>query len=169
MSDVFISHDTSDKDLVFQLAQQLEAAGITTWYYERDAVPGVPHTSQTGNAIAAAKATLLVLSSNSIRSYEVNTEVNWTYSEHKSFVPVLVGITWAQFAHEKKAWQQLIGLSAGIEVTPDNLPMVVSKIVQGLRQLELAVAATQPPPAPSPVPGSGPGQAAPTSTAQPQG
>ena len=52
MSDVFISHDTTDKDLVLELAQQLEAAGITTWYYERDAVPGVPHTSQTGDLIA---------------------------------------------------------------------------------------------------------------------
>ncbi|MEP7357753.1 MAG: toll/interleukin-1 receptor domain-containing protein, partial [Anaerolineales bacterium] len=169
MPDVFISHDTADRDLVFKLAQELEAAGISTWYYERDALPGVPHTSQTGDAIAAAQATLLVISVHSIRSYEVNTEVNWTYAEHKSFVPVLVGITWAQFALEKKPWQQLIGLSAGIEATPDNLPMVVSKIAKGLRQLEFAAAsATEPPLTPSSSPGYGQVQSPPTAAAQPE-
>jgi hypothetical protein len=39
--DVFISHVEEDADLAVSLAGGLELAGFTTWYDERDTLPGL--------------------------------------------------------------------------------------------------------------------------------
>ncbi len=39
MSDVFISHVNNDADTAIRIANELERAGFSTWYYERDSVP----------------------------------------------------------------------------------------------------------------------------------
>jgi hypothetical protein len=40
MREVFISHVEEDRDIAIETAQGLEALGYTTWYYERDSLPG---------------------------------------------------------------------------------------------------------------------------------
>ena len=46
--DVFISHAGTDKGIAVRIAEYLENAGWTTWYYERDSVAGPRHLEQTG-------------------------------------------------------------------------------------------------------------------------
>jgi hypothetical protein len=41
MPDIFISHVEEDSAVALQIAHGLEAVGYTTWYYERDSVPGL--------------------------------------------------------------------------------------------------------------------------------
>jgi hypothetical protein len=41
MSDIFISHVEEDEGIAQEIARGLESAGYTTWYYERDGVPGL--------------------------------------------------------------------------------------------------------------------------------
>jgi len=39
MNEIFISHAEEDEAVASELAQGLEAAGYTTWYFERDGLP----------------------------------------------------------------------------------------------------------------------------------
>ena len=51
MSQVFISHVQEDSSVAIELAGALEANGYSTWYYERDSVPGPAYLAQMGEAI----------------------------------------------------------------------------------------------------------------------
>ena len=75
MADVFISHIEEDADLVLQLAAALENVGYSTWYHERDGVPGVSYLVQTSQAIEECRAFLLVISKESLASHQVTKEV----------------------------------------------------------------------------------------------
>ncbi|MEX1257777.1 MAG: toll/interleukin-1 receptor domain-containing protein [Gemmatimonadota bacterium] len=61
MRDIFISHVEEDFPVVQELAQGLEAAGYSTWYYERDSGAGPSCLLQTRDAIMSAQAVLLLV------------------------------------------------------------------------------------------------------------
>ena len=61
MADIFISHVEEDGEIAVALAEGLEAAGYTTWYYERDTVPGPPYLVQVRKSIEEAQAFVLLI------------------------------------------------------------------------------------------------------------
>jgi hypothetical protein len=65
MSDVFISYVAEDQALALALADGLEAAGFTTWCYDRHTLPGLSYLLQTLRAIEECRAVLVLLSPNS--------------------------------------------------------------------------------------------------------
>ena len=58
MAQLFISHAEADSKLAEDVAGALEGRGYSTWYYERDSVPGLSYLLQTGQAISARFACL---------------------------------------------------------------------------------------------------------------
>ncbi len=46
MGRIFISHVEKDAELLQQMQQGLEAAGYSTWFFERDMLPGTSHLIQ---------------------------------------------------------------------------------------------------------------------------
>ena len=53
---IFISHVAEDSSIAIQAAEALEAKGYSTWYYERDSVPGPAYLAQMGEAIDQCQA-----------------------------------------------------------------------------------------------------------------
>jgi TIR domain len=51
MADVFISHAEADASLAIDIAEAIERNGFSSWYYERDTVPGKSYILQVGEAI----------------------------------------------------------------------------------------------------------------------
>jgi hypothetical protein len=84
MSDVFVSHVEEDKDLALEIARGLEAAGYTTWCYERDSYPGPDYVDQMFRAIEESRAVVVVISPDALSSAQVEDEVKWAreYRKH---------------------------------------------------------------------------------------
>ena len=87
MADVFISHVEEDFTRVREIAPRLESAGFTTWYYERDCVPGPSYLRQAGDAVDQSQAFLLIISTYSLSSHEVTTEIVRAHQRNKPFLP----------------------------------------------------------------------------------
>ena len=133
MADVFISHVESDAHLVVEISQALEQAGYTTWYYEEHCLPGVSYLVQTGEAIDGAKAFILIISPDSVRSRQVDIEVVRAHESGKLFIPVLHGMTHEEFRERQPMWRQALGAATGVAILPGNAAVVMPRIIRGLR------------------------------------
>jgi len=45
MGHIFVSHAEKDAGLAREIASGLQAAGYSTWYFERDVLPGASYLS----------------------------------------------------------------------------------------------------------------------------
>lgn len=97
MSDIFISHVEEDEGIAQEIARGLESAGYTTWYYERKGVPGLSYLVQTGQAIEKSKASVLVISRDSLGSKQITKEVDRAHECDKPFIPLLRDVTHFEF------------------------------------------------------------------------
>ena len=122
MSDVFISHVEEDGDVALEIARGLEAAGYTTWYYERDSQVGSLYLLQVGQAIERSRAVVLIISSDSLASNQVTNEVVRAYESDKPFLPVLRDITHPQFQQRQTVWRQALGATVPIKLLPEGVP-----------------------------------------------
>jgi len=66
--DIVISHVDEDSAIAIQLAAALEHAGFTTWYYERDCLPGPQYLLQVPVAIDQASVAVMIISPHSLSS-----------------------------------------------------------------------------------------------------
>jgi iron(II)-dependent oxidoreductase len=133
MSDVFISYAAEDQALALALSDGLEAAGFTTWCYDRHSLPGLSYLRQAGQAIEDCRAFLLLLSPNSLRSQQIDREVVRAHEADKPFIPVLSGIDHAQFQARRPEWRLAIGSATSIQIRADGLGGILPRIVGGLR------------------------------------
>ena len=62
--------------------------GYSSWLYERDVLPGVSYLVQTGDAIAACSAFMLLLTPRSLGSNQVGVEVVRAFEEGKPIFPL---------------------------------------------------------------------------------
>jgi hypothetical protein len=137
MPDIFISHVEEDSAIALQIAQGLEAVGYTTWYHERDSVPGPSYLVQTGEAIEQSKAVVLVVSAHSLESNQVTSEVVRAHEGGKPFVPILYGINHTDFQHRQPLWRQAVGSAASISVPAAGISAILPRIIVGLKSLEV--------------------------------
>jgi hypothetical protein len=134
MSDIFVSYVAEDTAVAEAIAAGLEAAGYTTWYYTRDSKPGTSHLRQTGLAIEAARATVLVLSPNLVgKLKEVRLEVEGTHEWGKPFIPVLAGLTWPEFKEKLPDIKQVLGAAVAVTLIADRFEELNSRILAGLK------------------------------------
>lgn len=161
--DVFLSHVEEDRDVALELADALGAAGYSTWCYERDTVPGPSYLLQTSRAIEASRAVVVLISPDSLGSHQVTSEVVRAHEEVKPFIPLLVGISHAEFGARQPEWREAVGSAATLDVPDGKVASVVPKIVDGLTALGIEPHPGGPPPkrlsfAPITMPGPAPGR-----------
>jgi Domain of unknown function (DUF1844)/TIR domain len=120
-----------------RIADSLEAEGFSTWYYERDGLPGVSYLIQTGQAIDSSQAVVLIISTNSLRSHQVTSEVVRAHEGAKRFLPVLVDVSHVEFQNRQPEWREAIGAAASISVAARGLEVVQSALIKGLRALNI--------------------------------
>ena len=131
---VFISHVAEDEGIVRELAGHLERAGISTWFYERDAIPGPPHLAQTLSAIQRAQAFLVVISQSTLdSSHQVETELMCAYENSKHLVPLRYRLTHDEFKEHLPTWNFALGPSVSIDIHELGVYVAVQKISEALQ------------------------------------
>ncbi len=73
--DVFISHSNDDKPAADRIVHALEGAGLSCWVAPRDVQPGADWQESIMDAIAAAKAMVLLFTAHTNESEHVRKEV----------------------------------------------------------------------------------------------
>ncbi|MCH7800281.1 MAG: TIR domain-containing protein [Chloroflexi bacterium] len=132
MSDIFISYVEEDSSVATQVGDGLQAAGYSTWLYERDSLPGPAYLLQMGDAIEQAQAVVIIISKDSMASNQVTTEVVRAHEGTKPFIPLLHGVTQTEFQQGQPLWRQAIGASTSIAIDESNIPALAERIVRGL-------------------------------------
>lgn len=135
IADIFISHVEEDAQVALEIAQGLEAAGYTVWYYERDSVPGLSYLVQTGQAIEQSRAVVLIISVHSLGSNQVSSEVVRAHEAGKPFIPVLSQVTHSQFQARQPLWRQAVGSASSIAIPPEGVEAIIPRIIGGLSAL----------------------------------
>jgi hypothetical protein len=135
VADVFISHVEEDAADALEIADALEAAGYSTWCYERDSIPGPSYLVQTGDAVEQSRAVVVLISPHSLGSRQVTLEVVRGHEAEKQFIPVLVGITHVEFASRQPEWREAIGAATSVMVPREGARAVTGRIVEGLHAL----------------------------------
>jgi class 3 adenylate cyclase/tetratricopeptide (TPR) repeat protein len=133
MSRIFISHVERDAELLQQMQQGLEAAGYSTWFFERDVLPGTSYLIQITEAIEQCDAVVLIVSPNTFGSDQVTKEVVGAFEHRKPFFPVLVDVTPPELKQRQHEWRHALGGTAMITVGPEGLNPVITRIVEGLK------------------------------------
>lgn len=138
MHQVFISYNNADRRLVDELSQGLEAAGYSTWYYDRDTKVGFNYMDYVGAQIVESQAMVLLISPLSVESNQVNREVMRACEENKFVLPVLCGLTYAQFQKMAPTWRQALAGIAALELPVQGVPAIVPRLVQSLQNRGIA-------------------------------
>jgi hypothetical protein len=132
---IFISYVEEDADIALEIAQGLEEAGYTTWYYERDSLPGLSYLVQVREAIEQARAVVLIISPDSLGSKQVTSEIVRSHECDKPFVPLLHNITHTEFQQRQPEWQQALGAATSIQIPQEGAHVIVPRLVAGLKAL----------------------------------
>ncbi len=104
MADVFISyHESSAGGLAAQIADTLEASGISCWYAKRDIPTGADFARAIPPQIDACKVFLLILNENAQRSKHIESELGLAFSRANrggdiTIFPIEIG------DFDKEAW-----------------------------------------------------------------
>ena len=154
MVNVFISHCEEDSQVAVQMAETLEEHGYSTWFYERDTLPGISYLLQCHEAIRDSDSFLLLISSDSLVSHEVTKEVQQAHQRNQRFLPVLLGLSCAEFQSRQPEWHAALGTVASIEFRGE-VRSIVERVVQTLERWEVRPPPAHPsqPPRPRPSPG----------------
>ena len=87
-ADLFICHEKNDSETATGLCQSLEAIGIKCWIAPRDIPVGEKYTAAIVHAIDKCSSFLLLISSHSIKSPHVNTELDQAFKGEKLIFPI---------------------------------------------------------------------------------
>lgn len=137
MSRIFVSHVEEDAGLSVQVAKGLEKAGYSTWYYERDSLPGVSYLLQTGDALEQCDAIVLVISKACLDSHQVSREVERAHECAKPIIPVLIDVSHNEFISRQPMWRQAIGTRASIQLPPEGVEGLLKRIIDGFYLMHL--------------------------------
>ena len=87
---IFVSHASSDDQFVNQLCQWLEEYGYQTWVDHMDVPAGKQWDDVAADALKHADAMILVLSPDSVSSYNVKVEYKEFLRLEKPLLPILL-------------------------------------------------------------------------------
>jgi len=79
---------------------------------------------------------VVLISPDSVRSYQMTKEVVRAHETGKAFIPVRYNIAHAEFQQRQPEWNIAIGAAASIPVPPDGVTAIIPRIARGLQQLD---------------------------------
>ncbi len=132
MAHIFLSYVEEDESTAQEIARRLEAAGHQVWYYQRDSLPVASYLQQTRQAIEECGAFVLLVSTHSLTSNQVDKEVVRAHECGKLIVPVLTGVSHADFERLRPDWDQAAGSVTSVQIPPQGVAAVVPRILRGL-------------------------------------
>jgi hypothetical protein len=135
LSFIFISHVEEDAAIAEEIAVGLGAAGYDTWYYERDSLPGLSYLSQILEAIRDAVAIVVIISRDSMGSWQVDKEIIEVHESGKPFIPLLKDITHAEFRQRRPEWALAMGASTSTPIPAQGVSVILPRIIKGLARV----------------------------------
>ncbi len=111
---VFFAHSSHDSPAVQSLAKSVERLGYQCWYYERDAKHGENYTESVGRAIAEAACVVFFASKESVKSFEVRKELQFSHRREKNILCVLATASTQEVVEEQLELGILLGTSTYI-------------------------------------------------------
>lgn len=146
MSQLFISHAEEDATTAAEIGEALERRGFSVWYYGRDSVPGPHYLEQVRDAIGRCAGVVLIISPSSMASPQVGIEVIRAFESGKSFVPVLSGLSHAEFQHGMPYWGMVLGTATSVAIPPAGVSAIIERLEKGVRSLGVVPQPGPPPP-----------------------
>jgi hypothetical protein len=144
MKQVFLSHVEEDAGVASSIAQGLEEAGYSVWFYERDSTPGPSYLLQTGSAIEASDVVVVLISEASMGSHQVTKEVVRAHEANKPIVPLLLEVTHAHFQRRQPEWREAIGAAASLTVHRGTPSGCLPRLLSGLQMLSISPGGAEP-------------------------
>ncbi|MBV9339989.1 MAG: AAA-like domain-containing protein [Acidobacteria bacterium] len=137
MSKIFISYKAEDETIVRQIASGLEGAGYSTFFYGRRALPGTNYLTVTREEVDKCEAVLVLISSRSLNSVEVTTEIVHAHQTCKCFVPILVDVTYEEFQRRRPDWHHVMAAAVADRIPETGAAGILPNIVEGLRAMQV--------------------------------
>lgn len=81
---------------------------------------------------------MLIISARSLNSKQVTSEVVVAHESGKAFVPILCGMTHADFQHRQAEWRMALAAASTILIPLEGAGSVVPRITAGLRRMGVA-------------------------------
>jgi hypothetical protein len=146
----YIAHAAEDSLLARCISDELQQAEYSSWYYGRDALPGVPFTNQARQAIERAQAMVLILSHAAIQLADFEREIEHAYHIGSPILPILVDVTREQFEKLAPHWLYMLGASGMIEYRrSEAVPAVMERILAAAETLHIGTDGSVPHPRPA--------------------
>ena len=111
----YIAHVAEESLLARQVGNGLERHRYACWFYGRNAIPGVPFSSQSKAAIQRSQALVLLISRSALRSVDFEREIEYAHEIGCRMIPLLVGLSREEFETSAPAWCCILGVSPIIE------------------------------------------------------
>jgi hypothetical protein len=143
MGRIFLSHVEEDVAVVRQLATSLEARGFSTWYYERDSLPGRDYVDQIIAAIAQAAAVVVVVSPQTFPSDNVDREITRAYDKGKPLIPLLRNVAYDEVGKRRDAWAFRFGPTTAVSLRGDALEDALGALARGFTALGIRAEAEE--------------------------
>jgi hypothetical protein len=134
---IFFGYIAEDSKIVGQLVVEIEKAGFKTWYYNRDSIIGSSYMETDAKAIKNSQIVIIVVSPDSIKSFQVTKEVLHAHELEKPFLPVLYGMTFEDLKEKQEEWKMCFGGAVAIEIHGDDVTPIISKLIQGLDSINI--------------------------------
>lgn len=147
---LFICHSSKDCKAADQIRQRLEAKGITCWFAPKNINGGNQWADSIVDAIGSSTAFLCLISRNSQKSRNVDSEVRLAFTRNKKIIPVRIDRTPLSKSMEYYLAQFQIIEAVGREV--DAIKDMVKAIALGEADEEKPPTDIPPPPPPPPQP-----------------
>lgn len=103
---VFISYSHKDEELARRVAAALDEAGMTTWYDQREIMPGDNWAEKIAQGLRESEAMVVLLTPHALDTLSVRREIEFALGEkayRNRLIPVLVGNP-QEFQEEKIPW-----------------------------------------------------------------
>lgn len=135
----YLAHVAEESILARQIGAGLERKGYLSWFYGRDAIAGVPFSSQAKGAIERSQAVVLLISRAAMRSGDFEREIDHAHKIQCPMLPLVVDISREEFEKLAPAWCSTLGKSPMIEYhRSEPLGELLERIVASAETLGIA-------------------------------
>jgi predicted Ser/Thr protein kinase len=134
----YIAHVAEESLLARQIGDQLEQRRYSTWFYGRNAIPGVPFAGQANAAIGRSQAAVFLISRTGMRLADFEREIEQAYAVGCPILPLLVDISREEFEKLAPGWRRMLGSSPIIEHRrSEPLSEIIGRIISAAETLAI--------------------------------
>lgn len=137
----YIAHVAEESLLARHMGEELERRRFPTWFYGRDAIPGVPFGKQAHSAIERTQSVVALISRPALRSGDLEREIEHAHRIGCPILPLLIDISREEFEKGAPAWCRMLGPSPTVEYRrPLPVGELSERLVAAAKSLSIAPA-----------------------------